>query len=621
MVGSTRSRRLRFPMKSACVILWVVLLSRLLVGAQATVPPPTLDREIEGKARQSLKPPPKLAVPEPDPTAVEPAETEDDLKLDFLFGVVVLTNRNQLKLEGVPRGKPVQVPEGDPLLNSEGFKEVILRHCQKPMSTALMSRLSRDIIRFYHAQGHMLVDVLYEPQDISNGMLQLTILEGKLTEIKMQDKAGRPYTNGYTDVALLKKQLRQREGAPVLNKHLDPDLDWLNRNPFRSVRPYFEPGGRFAESQLLLRVDDRRPFDVSLGYENTGSRETSEDRISAGFSWGKFLGFQDHLFGYQFTASPDFRGLRAHVATYTILLPWHHTLRVFGTYLDVTGEFPSGRLEGTSYQGSFRYDVPLPSFLGVRHEFSIGADFKRSDNDLIFNGRVPDNTPTDVFQGVVGYSAGHSDRWGQTAVAAQFLYSPGGVTERNRNSFYNASHRFAEANYSYARVTAERETRLWTLGEAGPDQTAQVFRWNLRGVVQRADGNLLASEQLGLGGYASVRGYDERVVSFDQGWLISNEIKTPALSPAKWVGWGEARDRLEFLFFWDYATGGNKKLVTIGRGERTHTTLSSVGPGCRYTVDRYLAVRFDYGFPLSQTHVDPAREDEPRFHLGVNLSY
>ena len=596
-----------------------VWLGALTASAQVAAPPPTLDREVEGKARQSLQPPPKVSAPAA--AAIQPAESEDPLTVDFLYGVVILKDRSLMKVEGVPRGKPVQVPESDRLLNSDDFKELILRHCQKPMNSRLMSELQRDIIQYYHSHGHMLVDVLYEPQDVSSGMLQVMVLEAKLKQIKMQDKDGRPYTNGFSSPLLLKKSLFQKEGQPVLTRDLYADLDWLNRNPFRKVQPLFEPGGGFAESDLLLRIDDRRPFEVSAGYDNTGSEETSRDRIFAGFNWGNVFGMHDHLFSYQFTASPDFEGLRAHVASYTMPLPWRHALRVFGSYVDVMGDLSAGTLEGTSYQASLRYDVPLPALWRVRHEFTAGLDFKSSDNNLIFGVSQAVNTPTEIFQMVFGYTAGLADSWGQSAIAAQFVYSPGGVTEKNADSYFDASHKFATADYVYGRFTAERETRLWQVMESAPDESGQFLRWNLRGLFQLADGNLLASEQLGLGGYATVRGYDERQISIDEGWLISNELKTPALTPAKWLGLSKVKDRLEFLFFWDYAVGGNKELITIGSGEPDHYTLSSVGPGVRYSIGRHLTFRFDYGFPLAQTRIDPTRKDEPRAHIGVNISY
>ncbi|HXI53231.1 MAG TPA: POTRA domain-containing protein, partial [Candidatus Saccharimonadales bacterium] len=295
--------------------LWLGTLTAF--GQQAPVRP-TLDREVEGKAQKALQPPPKVQAPGTE-AAAQPAEAEDELKVDFLYGVVVLTDRALLKVEGVPRGKPVQVPESDPLLNSKEFKELILRHCQKPMSTRLMNQLLHEIIQFYHAHGHMLVDVLYEPQDISNGMLQITVLEGKLKQIKLQDKEGRPYTNGLSNPAVLRNSLHLKEDQPVLRRDVYADLDWLNRNPFRKVQPVFEPGGGFAQSDLLLRIEERRPIEFLAGYENTGSEVTGENRIFAGITWGKAFGIQDHIFNYQFTASPDFEGLRAHVASYTML--------------------------------------------------------------------------------------------------------------------------------------------------------------------------------------------------------------------------------------------------------------------------------------------------------------
>ena len=44
---------------------------------------------------------------------------------------------------------------------------------------------------------------------------------------------------------------------------------------------------------------------------------------------------------------------------------------------------------------------------------------------------------------------------------------------------------------------------------------------------QYSPSKLVATELFTIGGYNTVRGYDENIVSGDQGWLVVNELRTP----------------------------------------------------------------------------------------------
>lgn len=135
--------------------------------------------------------------------------------------------------------------------------------------------------------------------------------------------------------------------------------------------------------------------------------------------------------------------------------------------------------------------------------------------------------------------------------------------------------------------------------------------------MQLASGNLLPTEQLAVGGYDSVRGYDERVISdTDEGFLMRHELRTP---PIKLLGHlstnARLRDQLQFLGFWDYAISMPRHPLP---GEDHSTVLSSVGVGIRYALSDYVTVRADYGFQLTDVG---DLDHNGRWHVGVNVSY
>ena len=91
----------------------------------------------------------------------------------------------------------------------------------------------------------------------------------------------------------------------------------------------------------------------------------------------------------------------------------------------------------------------------------------------------------------------------------------------------------------------------------------------LRG--QYASQNLLPSEEYGLGGYDTVRGYKEREVNMDNAVILNLEMHSPNLT--FWNMFREI-DKLEFLAFFDLAWGKTHKVVL---GENKEESLMSDG--------------------------------------------
>jgi hemolysin activation/secretion protein len=132
--------------------------------------------------------------------------------------------------------------------------------------------------------------------------------------------------------------------------------------------------------------------------------------------------------------------------------------------------------------------------------------------------------------------------------------------------------------------------------------------------LQIASTNLLPSEQFGLGGYDTVRGYEERLVNADNALCMNLELHSP-----KWKvfgNWWKVQDEFLVLAFIDYGLGKNCHPID---NEHLTQSLIGIGPGIRYSIGPYLSARLDYGFPLHKTQFQ--QQMKPQLHVGVTLSY
>lgn len=512
---------------------------------------------------------------------------------------------------------------GDELttLQSPEFVEKMKGYLGKPLSLNDLNQMTRDIIQYYRRHGRPVVDVIVPEQDITPGVVQFVILEGRLGQMAA---AG----NRWFSSKQLLSQISTKPGEVALAKKLTEDVNWLNSNPFRQVNVIFSPGKKRGETDLTLKTQDRLPLRAYGGYEDSGTDLTGDERWLLGLNWGNAF-WLDHQLNYQFTGSSDFRKFAAHSGSHVIPLPWRHRLTFFGSYVNTVADIanPLFSLGGRSWQAGSRYIFPLPDLETLKqlaqeiypaspfefiplpsafsHSVAAGFDFKQSNNNLEFGGAQVFNTTTDVAQWSLDYNAALKDAWGGATFTLTGVFSPGRWTARNHDPNFTESRASAKAEYGYGRASLERTTRLpWD------------FSWVVRGSGQWAEANLLGSEQFGLGGYNTVRGYEEHEANGDVGYLISTEIRTPPLGIGSALRMKKAADQLQIFGFFDYGGTQNHSLLP---GEDPHRQLAGAGPGMRYTISPSLTLRFDYGWQLYDTGLS-ARFNS-RGHLGFVLAY
>jgi hemolysin activation/secretion protein len=550
------------------------------------------------------KPAPPVAPAEPLPSPAKPAvEADDEVLLPKLKGLVFVAKPADVVKKGL-RTKGVAIT-GVPVPDPSRFTSMAGKYLGSKLTRGDLNKLISDVIVYYRHHDRPVVDVIVPEQDIATGTVQLIVLEGRLEHVTVTG-------NHWASSEEIDRGVTLQSGDEIRSSQLLDDLDWLNSNSFHTTNVIYHPGEKMGATSLELQTKDRFPVRLYGAYEDSGNASTGFDRYEAGFNWGDafHLGLGQQL-NYQYTTSGDGDSLRAHAGSYVIPLPWRNTITFFGSYTDTKGLIPPlVNINGRSYQISGRYVVPLPTFrsaFGLTYKESIGAgfDYKYNKNALEFGSLPAGGTLYDVDQFVVGYDGTEADKYGQTTLDDQCYLSPGNWGGNNNDDAFAGSHTRATSHYVYDTLSLGRVTRL-------PGDWSLV----LRATLQFSDANLAPSEQLGFGGYDTIRGYDEREVNADEGYLFSTEVRTPPVSIGQLFGHPEVHDQLQFVGFWDYGAAHNHELLT---GEAYEIPLSAVGGGVRYTINTNLSLRFDYGFQLLDTGLDG--DHGTRSDLGIVVSY
>lgn len=493
-------------------------------------------------------------------------------------------------------GESGVVVSGLPWLATERARAALAPYVGAPLTEGGLLALKREVLMVCRDHDHPLVLVSVPEQDVTEGVLTLHVAAARLGEVEVRG-------NRWFDSDFLASQVRTGAGEELTGWALAQDIDWLNRNPFREVDMLLRSGGAPGTTDLLLDVEDRRPWRLYFGYEDTGNELLREERLLYGFNLGDVFG-TDQRMDFQWTTAPDFATVNSFSGSYSIPLPWRHTLDLFGGYTDYEPDLPAVFNQGgESWEAATRYSLALPERCGFVQELSAGFQFRHSDNTLEFGGLPVTMSATDLAEFVLAWQGRRPDDLGSTALGLSAVWSPGWTSSA---AAFDASRAGAEPEFAYGRLEMQRITRL-----------PCDFTWTLRFEGQVASGPLIGSETFGLGGYRTVRGYEEWEVAVDDGILLSNEARSPGFSLLKRLGCERGGDQFQWLAFLDYGYG---RIDGGGAAADQRVGLSSAGVGFRYGIDDRAAVRFDYGWQMEPSGFNTAGRDS-RVHLGVTISY
>lgn len=466
----------------------------------------------------------------------------------------------------------------------------------------LVLDIRKEIIRTYKRFGRPIVIVEIPPQSLSNGIIHYQVIEGLLGEVQVKG-------NCWFADRLFQRAIHLTPGCPIDEYKLLNDVALLNRSPFHRTDVVYTPGECQGYTNIELINRDRFPLRVYAGGDNTGTRQIDRVRLFTGFDCGYAFGL-DQTFSYQYTASPNFSEFQSHTFHYFGVLPWNHVFLFFGGLAFVKP--PNGsfvRSDGKSGQASVRYEIPIPSlYEGWLHEIHLGFDGKSTNNNLVFLGSgepaILKNT-ANLSQFVLGYDIGWKNRTNIFSLSVLCFYSPGRMLPNEEDADLAVFRTGAKNQYLYGKAALSYQY-IYT----------NFFSLWFEGRFQKSSRPLLASEQISIGGYDTVRGFDERLYNGDNGVIGNFEIQTLEY-PIIGIFKPRCPDKVMGYWFFDC---GFAELMEDVLGEPRRAFLSSTGPGMKYRIGEWFSARAAWGFKL---HNVKSLGDTSlgKLHAGLILSF
>ena len=387
-------------------------------------------------------------------------------------------------------------------VSPDELSRVLARHVGQPLSPSRIAAIQSDIAALYQDKGYPFVAVSTPPQNVTEGILHLRVLEFRVGQLE-----ARPLDTSDD----IRAGLRLGPGDPVYLPRLQEDMLWLNRTPFRNTEASFRPGGQRGETDLLLETRRSRSVQGYVGAGNTGSESTGWNRVFAGVqAGGPLLG--NGMAAYQFTISPEDignqadRGYLSHALQGSLPITARSEADLTVNWVQTHQAVDVFNIEGTVAEAAIGYGIALSDLMDAPlppSDVRLGIEARRQVSVVDFDDIRVNSTAYNVYQAVVGYSVTNYGRRGASQFEAAFRVSPGGLDDANSDERMRlvTQGRMASARYAYLNATLRSRRDL-----TGGDALSGLVR------VQVTGDALPRTEQMGLGGQGGSRAF-----SYDDG--------------------------------------------------------------------------------------------------------
>ena len=451
------------------------------------------------------------------------------------------------------------------------------------------------ITQLYLNQGYITSRAILVDQAITNGVVEIRVLEGSLEDIQIE--GARRVKPNY-----IRRRVQLGAKTPLNTAQLEDQLRLLRADPlFENVEASLRAGTRLGQSILIVRVVEANPFEGSVGIDNYSPPSVGSERLGLNAIYRNLTGNGDALAG-----------------------SYYHTTRSGADNLDL-----SYRLPVNAMNGAVQLRTSLSWNKVVESDFSFFNIEGESQLYEISFQQPLIRSPREEFALSLGFSYQKSK-----ALAGPFPISPGA----NAEGFTTTNViRFGQ---DYLRRDVKGAWSLRSLFSFGVDlfdattnsppvpdggffswlgqvQRVQVLGDNnflIAGVdIQLTPDRLLPSQQFVIGGGQSLRGYRQNIRAGDNGVRFSledrialerNEAGIPVFQVAP---------------FFDAGVVWNND--TRNRPLPSQNFLAGLGLGIIWEPIPRLSIRLDYAYPLIDLEDRGNNAQDEGFYFNVRYQF
>lgn len=502
------------------------------------------------------------------------------------------TERKKAALEGKPKIPLLEVKEGEEaaqipdtvkftlrevkITGSTIFDEAALRgtyesYIGKTVTFKDLNAIAAAVKDKYRKKGYLTTIVYIPEQEISEGVVQIKVMEGRMGDLKIEG-------GKYFDQTLIKKYFHVKKNEMLDIRRLQKDLLRVNQTPDLEVKAVLSPGKEPGTSDIVLTVSDKFPYHAGTGTDNQGTRLSGKYRESFFGRSSNLTGVFDTMF-VNTVFSKDSAG-----ESLSYVAP-------LGTYgakfvLDASNfrmkngcEYRPYDIIGLSQTLDPHLSIELYLTESLSARMDTGIAIKSVTKTMYSNTISNDQLRMPYF----GFDVISNDPMGQMGIEPKFFFSTENFLGASKAGHPTAS-RFGTGGNFFKYTQG-----FWRVNKMPFESYLSV-----KTQLQVASESLPSSEQFQIGGANSVRGYPEGDYLADTGASMSMDWVFPMyLFPKDWkLPYSDMplRSQLQPAIFADIGGGVLHRVLS---GEKRDKFLAGVGAGFRFRFKKNIYLQFD----------------------------
>jgi len=485
--------------------------------------------------------------------------------------------------------------QGNTLLEASKVEQATRPFTSPQASFETIQQALESLEKAYVSAGFGLVRVEIPEQELASGVVTLQVIEGVVSSVNVEPNAHFNADNIRQSLPAL------RQGEPVNIQALNRNLTLANEGGYKTSNVTFKRSDANREVEANVKLVAEQPERWLALVDNSGSESTGRFRLGVVYQNANLLN-RDHSLSVQWLTSPD------HLRDVNIVgLSYRVPLYSLGDAVDFnasrssvsSGQVSSGgagpdlSVSGSGLILGARYAHYLDASSELQQSFSLGLEHRAYGNSVTQTGSadslVPDLTTHPL---TLGYNANWRSAKRDVSLNLSWLKNlPGGRNGTTADFNQPGGRAGASATFQAVKINLQHTERF-------------ASQWSLRTGLsgQFTQDMLISPEQFGVGGPDSVRGFEERGISGDQGLRAGIEVWAPPVNADPW--------RMIALAFVDAARVTRNQPAV---GEIAEQTVSSIGLGLRAAYRRNLTLRMDWGYVVKGVPTGasgPAKADQ-----------
>lgn len=381
------------------------------------------------------------------------------------------------------------------LLSPKEVHEIVSRYIDRSQGIRGLSALAKELTNCYIEHGYITSRVYLTPQDISDGVVDLYAIEGKIEKILTDNRKTLGAFIGL-------------EGENLDLVNLESALEQVNRLRSNRTTMNLLPGKETGGSTIMLNTQESSPFFGSFGVNNFGSSATGKYQVYAGFTWENFFGLSDMLSLNVNTTDQHQSGKNS-----------------IGN--GVTYGIPVGKWLWEGGISRFRYEQTIAALnenylsQGVSDLKSLGTMYKLHHTrtyNLELNGKVTHKNNENWINGARIESSSYDLTVGDIGV--KYVYRQPSWEVYLLGNYHHGMNWYSP--------TVEGELKhdfsKSTLAIGGTKYFDASVNYQFSGYAQYSDDPLYSIEQISIGGSYSVRGFQKQSINGSSGGYMRNDF-------------------------------------------------------------------------------------------------